>query len=532
MEEDLKYINVSAIADFIKKLKPSNKITSQYSIIDQVVLNESNVIVQEKRLSINKGPNVLLYPVQKMIIEKIKEHDEVLLSSRDFTGRKTGLNIAASNILDLKINSPQVLVLNMNTTNKFNCVDKIFTKSGIKVCSLYDPIIKIQQSQVVYGNITYFGRKHDPGKIWKEFNNLKLIIIDMHDKEKYYNLVELDENGLTQTDYTIKYIISSIKEIEKKENRVIKKIITDTYLTVRLFKNIKKIIPNIVSIVNVQPYSVILPNTIIYNEKKLLKKHLEYGFNNFKKIIFGEDFNDSLDGYDLSKVKEIIFGNRFNQSISNLDMVSLKKIKFGEEFNQPIDNLPNGLIKLEFDSASNFNYPIENLPVSLRSLSLSGAFNKPIEYLPANLANLELGYKFNQPIDNLPIGLKKLSWNNNFSKFNKPINLLPQSLVTIIFNNSFNQPIDNLPSSIKTMVLPSNYSTKIKKLPESIKTIVLRGEHKEQNKGVYNTPELIESLVQGINNPEESDTESEDDKVGTIKYVDLGFIVNRANNDA
>ena len=76
----------------------------------------------------------------------------------------------------------------------------------------------------------------------------------------------------------------------------------------------------------------------------------------------------------------LMFGPDFDASVENLSEISLTQLTFGANFNQSVEHLPASLTQLTFGFC--FNRRVENLPVSLTQLTFGGKFNQPVENLP------------------------------------------------------------------------------------------------------------------------------------------------------
>ena len=113
---------------------------------------------------------------------------------------------------------------------------------------------------------------------------------------------------------------------------------------------------------------------------------------------------------EMKKYKKVYFGDSFNQSICDCLPNTITHINIGYSFNQSLDNLPSTIQCIYFGANNIFNMPLDNLPEGLVDLDLNMCrnFNQPINKLPSSLEILKLGSEFQQSVDNLPPNLKKL----------------------------------------------------------------------------------------------------------------------------
>jgi len=91
--------------------------------------------------------------------------------------------------------------------------------------------------------------------------------------------------------------------------------------------------------------------------------------NDKNKIIFDDDFNDSLEDIILpNHITHITFGYYYNQSLENVKLPnSLTHITFGHDFNQSIGILPDSMQYLEFFELKK---PLLDLPVTIKELCI------------------------------------------------------------------------------------------------------------------------------------------------------------------
>ncbi len=166
---------------------------------------------------------------------------------------------------------------------------------------------------------------------------------------------------------------------------------------------------------------IIDENTVkfINTFNKPLNKHYTKFLFQFKKIIFGDEFNKSIKFLgqincekcnqnclcNTSKIKEIVFGEKFNQDVNNLHN-SITHLTFGDKFNQDVNNLPNNITHLTF--GDRFNRSVDNLPNNITHLVFGKKFNQPIDNLPNSIIDLSLGDSFTHNLKNFPNSIKNL----------------------------------------------------------------------------------------------------------------------------
>lgn len=497
MESDEKYLTNHILLDNIKNLDPKYKITSQLNIVDYVKISKDDKIIMDERIYEQRIEvvNKLLYPIQKIIIDKIKQHDELLICTNQNTGKNVGYAIASLDYIDTTLEETQVLVL--VNKKKFINIDK-HLNDELNNCDIIKEIYKnlnIKIGIAIYSSndITIFD---NDGKVitkphilfcdssfcdiinLNDFKNIKLLIInyDDHYLNRYRQLIE------------------NLNQIIFNQGRIFKKCIFNNVILKSLIKNLSNFLPNIKSIVNYQHHSIINNETIFFGDIKIKKTFVKKLFSKYKKVVFNDLFDGSIDHIDFRGIEEINFGKDFNQSIDNVNMPDIKKIYFGKEFNQTIDKLPFGIEHIIFDKKSSiFNKPIDYLPDSLKSIRFGKLFNQSIDYLPSSLKQIELGYNFNQPIDYLPFGLENLKLGNSF---NQSINNLPGKLNFLLLGKAFNQSIDNLPDGITNLIITKIFNYQINKLSKSIQIIQTSFNNKQEK---YNTPAKIIKFVKEYN---------------------------------
>lgn len=140
---------------------------------------------------------------------------------------------------------------------------------------------------------------------------------------------------------------------------------------------------------------------------------------NIQKVKFKEDFNKPI--INLPKtITNIVFGNKFNQSIEGFLPTNLINLTFGFYFNQPITIFPKNLKRLCFGTKFNGLYKdlpkklkhlkmfiikpdivVENLPDSIEWLSIFCFCNVNIESLPKNIKNLWIHHRHEENRKNL-----------------------------------------------------------------------------------------------------------------------------------
>jgi hypothetical protein len=209
-------------------------------------------------------------------------------------------------------------------------------------------------------------------------------------------------------------------------------------------------------------------------------------------LMFGEAFNQHIDGCIPNSVKHLKFGNSFNKSIDSLPD-SITHLKLGYNFNQYILKLPLNLTRL---TLGGYNKPLDCLPDGLKILNLGNSFNCPIEgSIPNSVTHLTFGREFDQEIRrpfqdstySKPFVLKYLKFGENYNsisiipytvthlvfgfEFNQDITI-PSKCTHITFGYAFNRPIDDLPPSITDPVLGYKFNQPIKHLPLKLNSLI------------------------------------------------------------
>lgn len=176
-----------------------------------------------------------------------------------------------------------------------------------------------------------------------------------------------------------------------------------------------------------------ISDSYIFNQN-ILPKNLEV-------LIFGNEFNESLNIILPEKLKYINFGNNYNKPIDKIIFPnSLETLIFGNNFNQSLNvsslqntNLQKLILKGKFNNLIDLNF----FP-NLQTLILSDNFNQPL--FDSNLCNLKylvLARNFNKKIDFQEFPqLRYLEFGANFQQSIDSIKSL-QYLQTLRFNNYF-----------------------------------------------------------------------------------------------
>ena len=121
-------------------------------------------------------------------------------------------------------------------------------------------------------------------------------------------------------------------------------------------------------------------------------------------MIFGPEYNESLDNELISKYSKIIFnqhvdnlppsithltfGRYFNQKVDNLPSSGLTHLTFGINFNQKVDDLPSLIKEIQFYRYSNYNNELNCLPNSVELIILPEKYNKQIKKIPKNIKKI------------------------------------------------------------------------------------------------------------------------------------------------
>lgn len=194
-------------------------------------------------------------------------------------------------------------------------------------------------------------------------------------------------------------------------------------------------------------------------------------FTHKNKIIFGSEFNDSLEPYMeiISSYNYLMFtdyvnyitaiktnnkfknyySDQYSKSKYNIPIKKLPHqithIKFGMSFNSFVE-LPTNLIYLEFGCDYILDVNLSNLNC-LTNLIFGIGFNKKINYYPPSLTHLVFGYFYSQPLENLPTGLRYLVLGDSF---NCCLNNLPDKLEFLSLGEKYSHPII-LPQSLSSL---------------------------------------------------------------------------------
>jgi hypothetical protein len=102
----------------------------------------------------------------------------------------------------------------------------------------------------------------------------------------------------------------------------------------------------------------------------------------------------------INKFKRIEFGDKFNDSIDFLSD-NVTYISLGTNFEQPINRLPANLTVFKISIYSHFNFPLEYLlPDSLKILQLNEYYDNDI-IIPSQLVKITFSQNYNLEEDEL-----------------------------------------------------------------------------------------------------------------------------------
>jgi hypothetical protein len=171
-------------------------------------------------------------------------------------------------------------------------------------------------------------------------------------------------------------------------------------------------------------------------------------------------------------LKCLIFGHDFNQSIDNCLPLKLRRLQLGRGFNQSIHNLPQSLVNLSILSFYVIDISKLYLLTNLQTLTLGGIFNSSIDgYLPQSLTKLILGSGFDQKIVTpLPPLITHLTWPRAYYNYDLRTDpkVLPSSLTHLIIDNLDAHQNElaskKLPQSITYIQIFSSLSIKLEKV--------------------------------------------------------------------
>jgi hypothetical protein len=240
------------------------------------------------------------------------------------------------------------------------------------------------------------------------------------------------------------------------------------------------------------------------NKKLEITDELVEKLKNYDTIIFGHNFNSSIDNLP-DNIKKISWSNSyFDKPIlkfpEKLEIIDFSGLIWDNKFeNLDICVIPNS-VKVIKTLISNINLP--NLPLDLEILQVTGEdfqkYNKILEplkkikklvigeraipvidtelnlnMLPTSLEILSIYFAKSFELENLPIGLKKLRIETVFSDFS--LDILPSSLEELYIGcGKYNNPLDMLPSGLKKLTLESSYFNKPISLPYNLEILNLK----------------------------------------------------------
>ncbi|KAN0018334.1 hypothetical protein ACTFIU_010950 [Dictyostelium citrinum] len=222
-----------------------------------------------------------------------------------------------------------------------------------------------------------------------------------------------------------------------------------------------------------------------FNEK--LNKSMFTNINSLTSLVFGGEFNQSLEGNWLpTNLKKLNLCYKFNQIIKpNQLPESLTHLSFGDWFNQPLDGnwLPKNLIKLVFGRSFDQPFKVSHqLPQSLTSIILNDGYEGVIEANSIPESVITLDYKIDtsrkySSIDEAPNFVTRL-YITGPSAGHLDFKTISKNVTYLKIGSNIDIKPSILPNSIETLIYDSHLSNfKIKEnvLPKSLKTFEING---------------------------------------------------------
>ncbi len=226
---------------------------------------------------------------------------------------------------------------------------------------------------------------------------------------------------------------------------------------------------------------------------------------NAKKVVFNDDFNDSLLFDKSNGLMHIVLGAQFNKTIKQLPKTSqILEFPFSSQYDQPLlkNVLPESLKYLKFGSSFNqlINESESVLPQGLVSLIFGYNFNQIIDLRAFDeLRDLVFGFNFNKPLCKLPKKVRTLIFNGMFNQLIEK-NILSEKLTKLIFSTKFNQPLDIgvLPDTITYLHFGCEYNQPFSQgvLPQELLELKL-GHHFNQRLDKFILPNKLLKLQLG-----------------------------------
>lgn len=207
-----------------------------------------------------------------------------------------------------------------------------------------------------------------------------------------------------------------------------------------------------------------------------------------KKMIFDDDFDQSVTGILPPALTHLTFGQHFNQDVTGAFPPTLTHLIFDDDFNQDIRGALVSSLK-ELTLGTSFNHSLQGaLHEGLTHLIIGHDFNQDLrESLPSTLTHLTLGHSFNQDVrDTFPRGLEHLVFG---TAFNQELHksLLATSLTFLMFGLRFNQEVrGKLPNTLKHLAFGVRFNQDIVgALPRSLETLRLGYEFNQNVSGAF-----------------------------------------------
>jgi len=234
-----------------------------------------------------------------------------------------------------------------------------------------------------------------------------------------------------------------------------------------------------------------------FNCKNLLTLEFGYFFNRpitfqypyLQRLKFGNNFNQKL-SFNLSCLKYLRFGNDFNRSLKEANCENLETLIFGSQFNQPLREYEK-LSKLIFGAA--FNQIIKSEIPNVKKISFGRCFDHPIVFkskleklqidgifnLDLNLNNFEflthvmISGDFDKKLNISLLFLEELDL--GCSRFDSALILQCPELKKLKLSPYFNRRLDLFCGKLISIIFGSCFNKPVNQLPESLKELKFGG---------------------------------------------------------
>ncbi len=220
-------------------------------------------------------------------------------------------------------------------------------------------------------------------------------------------------------------------------------------------------------------------NLIEISENISLDNKLYNIISKYTKVIFSNDFNNSIDNLHNGLEELEITSLRFNYPLDNLPNTIKKIVLRLSDFNQGLDKLPESLIDLDINFWLGHDCSLDNLPSGLKYFKIDSLRCRPnclINNLPSNLYELNVNNGFCRSINILPPNLKKFiisyeAYNEDGEANEYNIPNLNNGLEYLEIRGLYYKPLNNLPSTLKTLIVNPIYDILLTELPNSLEKV-------------------------------------------------------------